>query len=120
MSDCCPTCGQSLLGVAGPQFDHEIGAVIANGRAACLTRQEADLFAALKDAAPRTLAKNEIIARMYTHDADEPDHKIVDVFVCKINHKLRGLGIHIANVWGRGYRLVFHERTDSKRPGRAA
>jgi two-component system cell cycle response regulator CtrA len=34
---------------------------------------------------------------------DEPDPKIIDVFVCKLRKKLAGYGEHhIETVWGRG------------------
>jgi two-component system, cell cycle response regulator CtrA len=37
---------------------------------------------------------------------DEPDPKIIDVFVCKLRKKLAGYGEHhIETVWGRGYAL---------------
>jgi two-component system cell cycle response regulator CtrA len=48
---------------------------------------------------------------------DEPEVKIVDVFVCKIRKKLAavGLGDFIGTVWGRGY-TVRDQAGDSARP----
>jgi two-component system, cell cycle response regulator CtrA len=37
---------------------------------------------------------------------DEPEIKIIDVFICKIRKRLGAAGKHIETVWGRGYRLV--------------
>jgi hypothetical protein len=35
----------------------------------------------------------------------DPEIKIVDVYVCKARKKLKGFGVEIETVWGRGYRL---------------
>jgi two-component system, cell cycle response regulator CtrA len=39
---------------------------------------------------------------------DEPDIKIIDVFVCKLRRKLRkhDMGDFVTTVWGRGYQLA--------------
>jgi two-component system cell cycle response regulator CtrA len=37
---------------------------------------------------------------------EEPEIKIVDVFVCKIRKKLKPFGVAIDTVWARGYRLT--------------
>jgi two-component system cell cycle response regulator CtrA len=37
---------------------------------------------------------------------DEPEIKIVDVFVCKIRKKLAPFDIHISTLWGSGYYLT--------------
>jgi two-component system cell cycle response regulator CtrA len=45
--------------------------------------------------------------------ADEPDMKIIDVFVCKLRKKLAsasGGKNYIETVWGRGYLML--EQTD--------
>ena len=36
---------------------------------------------------------------------DEPEMKIVDVFICKLRKKIRPFGLEIATVWGLGYRM---------------
>jgi two-component system cell cycle response regulator CtrA len=48
---------------------------------------------------------------------DEPELKIIDVFVCKIRKKLAavGLGDFIGTVWGRGY-TVRDQAGDNARP----
>lgn len=43
-------------------------------------------------------------------EADWPELKIVDVFICKLRGKLRPIGIEIETVWGQGYRLVGEHR----------
>jgi len=46
---------------------------------------------------------------------DEPEAKIIDVFICKLRKKLVGFGAGdlIATVWGRGYMM----RDPSAKPG---
>jgi two-component system cell cycle response regulator CtrA len=41
----------------------------------------------------------------HLHKQDEPDIKIVDVFVCKMRRKLKPYRIIIQTDWGRGYFL---------------
>ncbi|MCA8879489.1 MAG: response regulator transcription factor [Rhodobacteraceae bacterium] len=53
------------------------------------------------------LTKDMILDKLYG-GVDEPDAKIVDVFICKIRRKLRaasGGEPLIETVWGRGYVL---------------
>lgn len=41
---------------------------------------------------------------------DEPEMKIVDVFICKLRKKLKAAGSHpVETVWGRGYILQDHK-----------
>jgi two-component system cell cycle response regulator CtrA len=57
------------------------------------------------------LRKNHVVGRdsimnVLYGGRDEPDLKIIDVFICKLRKKMRAAGFDsIENVWGRGYRL---------------
>ena len=50
------------------------------------------------------MTKEAILAHLYG-SMDEPEIKIIDVFVCKLRSKLTkaGLPMVISTVWGRGY-----------------
>ena len=37
---------------------------------------------------------------------DEPEIKIIDVFICKLRKKLKPFGLDIETVWGRGYLMT--------------
>jgi DNA-binding response OmpR family regulator len=51
-------------------------------------------------------SKDQIMAGLYRDfGKDEPQTKIVDVFVCKLRAKLRRHGIEISTLWGRGYAI---------------
>lgn len=70
-----------------------------------LTSSEARLFAFLttRDVA----SKSAIMQALYSDRADEdPEIKIIDVFVCKLRRKVKPFGVKIETVWGRGYSLI--------------
>lgn len=52
-----------------------------------------------------TLTKENFLGHLYG-GMDEPEIKIIDVFICKLRKKLNAAGGHpIETVWGRGYKL---------------
>ena len=54
-----------------------------------------------------TLTKEMLLNQLYG-GMDEPEMKIIDVFICKLRKKLAGTSgrrTYIETVWGRGYRL---------------
>jgi two-component system cell cycle response regulator CtrA len=57
-----------------------------------------------------TVSKEAILDYLY-QSAEEPEMKIVDVFMCKLRKRLKDATgrDHIDTVWGRGYRLVTEE-----------
>lgn len=73
-----------------------------------LTRREYQLLELLALRRGATVTKNALLTHMYGGQ-DEPDAKIIDVYVCKIRHKLQAiepeLEARIETVWGRGYAL---------------
>jgi len=106
MTNCaCPTCGQDLP----PEtfaIDWDAGIIVAAGRFARLTRQEMALFTTLYNAKGAVRSKEQLLAAVTSFIDDEPEIKIVDVFVCKIRKKFAGLNVAIETVWGTGYRLM--------------
>lgn len=107
--DNCPTCGGKISADELIRFDAESNVIVGNGRAAVLTDTEMELMLVLKDAWPRVTSKDQILARMYSLKHEEPETKIVDVFVCKVRKKIKGLGVSIKTEWGSGLRLVYDE-----------
>ena len=54
-----------------------------------------------------TITKEMFLAQIYG-GMDEPEIKIIDVFICKLRKKLAGASSgkdYIETVWGRGYIL---------------
>jgi two-component system, cell cycle response regulator CtrA len=54
----------------------------------------------------RDVATKEMILTALYNGMDEPQAKIIDVFVCKMRKKLQSFGIEISTLWGRGYYLT--------------
>lgn len=89
--------------------DISLGTVRINGNSVHLTKRELIMLQTLSDAAPNTVTRAMFMSRMYG-GRDEPESKVIDVFVCKLRKKLHdvhpGSEKSIGNVWGHGYKLV--------------
>lgn len=73
-----------------------------------LTRKEFDILRILVLGNGAVISKTKLLDHLYGGD-DEPDSKILDVFVCKLRRKICDAidGTNpIETVWGTGYRLV--------------
>lgn len=72
-----------------------------------LTGKEYQMFELLSLRKGTTLTKEMFLNHLYG-GMDEPELKIIDVFICKLRKKLAeatGGNSHIETVWGRGYVL---------------
>jgi len=72
-----------------------------------LTGKEYQMFELLSLRKGTTLTKEMFLNHLYG-GMDEPELKIIDVFICKLRKKLAkatGGEHHIETVWGRGYVL---------------
>ncbi len=70
-----------------------------------LTSSEASLLRALIGH-DGVMTKQRIMDLIYANRIDEqPEIKIVDVFVCKLRRKLKPYALEIITVWGRGYQM---------------
>ena len=95
--------------------------VTVNGDDACLSASQTRLMLALASSPGRVLSKEMILGDMYIVDvAQEPEMKIIDVFICKIRDRLGAIhpdagGEHfVETIWGRGYRLRGHPESSKK------
>jgi two-component system cell cycle response regulator CtrA len=68
-----------------------------------LTSREAALLGVLMQ---RDVATKDMILMALYNGMDEPQVKIIDVFVCKMRKKLQPFEIEISTLWGRGYYLA--------------
>ena len=81
--------------------------VTADGKPMRLTRKEFSILELLSLRPGVTVTKEMLLGHLYG-GRDEPELKIIDVFVCHLRKKLAQAmdGKHyIETVWGRGYRL---------------
>jgi len=72
-----------------------------------LTGTEYKILAFLAQRQGSTLTKEMLLNHLYS-GMDEPEIKIIDVFICKLRKKLAeasGGRNYIETVWGRGYML---------------
>ncbi|OGG68859.1 hypothetical protein A3H77_01815 [Candidatus Kaiserbacteria bacterium RIFCSPLOWO2_02_FULL_56_11] len=81
-----------------------------NGNRVDLTGKETSLMLLLAASPGRVLSKEMLMLQLYTEGVDdEPEMKIIDVFICKLRRKLADAHPDatkfIETVWGRGYRL---------------
>jgi two-component system cell cycle response regulator CtrA len=93
--------------------------VEANGQALHLTGKEYGILELLSLRKGTTLTKEMFLNHLYG-GMDEPELKIIDVFVCKLRKKLATAcsgDNYIETVWGRGY--VLRDPAPAKAAGRA-
>jgi two-component system cell cycle response regulator CtrA len=92
---------------AGPlEMDLKSHDCKVNGRHVHLTGKEQAILQLMMTRKGMVLSKEAILTHLYG-GMDEPEIKIVDVFVCKLRKKLASAGSPnlIGTVWGRGYIL---------------
>ena len=88
--------------------------VKVNGTQLHLTAKEYQMLELLSLHKGKTLTKGMIMNHLYS-DVEEPEIKIIDVFVCKLRKKLAQATSgknYIQTVWGRGY--VWRQPTDEE------
>ena len=81
--------------------------VEVNGQRVHLTDKEYQMLELLALRKGATLSKEMFLNHLYG-GMDEPEQKIIDVFICKLRKKLMAATNgqhHIETVWGRGYML---------------
>ncbi len=81
-----------------------------------LTGKEYAIFELLVLRKGMVLTKEAFLNHLYG-GMDEPEMKIIDVFICKLRKKLAAAGAVdlIATVWGRGY-MIRDSSTDARMP----
>jgi len=90
--------------------------VEVNGVQVHLTNKEYAILELLAMRKGSVLTKEMFLNHLYS-SMDEPEIKIIDVFVCKLRKKLADAsgGVnYIETVWGRGYILKDHENNETK------
>ena len=98
---------QSVIHTGKLAVNLDTHSVTAEGRPVRLTGKEYAILELLSLRKGTTLTKEMFLNHLYG-GMDEPELKIIDVFVCKLRKKLlaaTGGESHIETVWGRGYVL---------------
>src|SRR6476469_7443227 len=98
---------QSVIQTGGLKVNLDTKTVDVNGQRVHLTGKEYQMLELLSLRKVTTLTKEMFLNHLYG-GMDEPELKIIDVFICKLRKKLAAAtgGKHyIETVWGRGYVL---------------
>ena len=94
--------------IGNMMIDLHLKVVNIAGKNVALTKKEYEIANLLGVRRGAVLSKASFINHLYG-GRDEPESKIVDVFVCKLRHKLEKAGLKgaaIETVWGQGYKLI--------------
>ncbi|MCA3451266.1 MAG: response regulator transcription factor [Rhodobacter sp.] len=98
---------QSIIRTGEINVNLDAKTVDVNGEMVHLTGKEYQMLELLSLRKGTTLTKEMFLNHLYG-GMDEPELKIIDVFICKLRKKLAeatGGQNHIETVWGRGYVL---------------
>ena len=98
---------QSVINTGKIAVNLDAKTVEANGHPVHLTGKEYQMLELLSLRKGSTLTKEMFLNHLYG-GMDEPEVKIIDVFICKLRKKLAlatGGANYIETVWGRGYVL---------------
>ena len=96
-----------LARIQDVEIDLDTQTVTVNGKTLHLTGKEYGIMELLSLRKGATLNKDQFLNHLYG-GIDEPELKIIDVFICKLRKKLEkasGGKNYIETVWGRGYVL---------------
>jgi DNA-binding winged helix-turn-helix (wHTH) protein len=100
--------GQSATNRTGSVvLDRDSRTASVEGQTVRLTPKEYEILELLSVRKGTALTKEMLLDHLYG-GKDEPEQKIIDVFVCKLRKKLvqaTGGGHYIETLWGRGYVL---------------
>ena len=98
---------QSIIGTGKLSVNLDTRTVEVEGQTIHLTGKEYGILELLSLRKGTTLTKDMFLNHLYG-GMDEPELKIIDVFICKLRKKLSaatGGANYIETVWGRGYVL---------------
>jgi two-component system cell cycle response regulator CtrA len=103
---------ESVIQIGDLVVNFDAKTVEINAARVHLTRKEYQMLELMSLRKGTTLSKEMFLNHLYG-GMDEPESKIIDVFICKLRKKLdnaSGGKNYIETVWGRGY--VLHEPHD--------
>ncbi len=107
MGNNCPTCGQEIPVQDHVNVDLSCNIAVMGGELVFLTPTQALLLQGLAERTPLWTTKKYLMDAMYGLSNDEePEEKIVDVFICKIRQAMKHTPYTIQTLHGGSVRLV--------------
>jgi len=106
---------QSVIKTGDITVNLDAKTVDANGARVYLTPKEYQMLELLALRKGTTITKEMFLNHLYD-GMDEPELKIIDVFICKLRKKLAAATHgkhHIETIWGRGYVLRDPAKNDA-------
>jgi len=100
--------GGNVVTIGDMSVDLDTHVVRVGGVMVPLTSREYDMMELMVLRKGNVLSKEAFLTHLYG-GRDEPELKIIDVFICKLRKKLGASAKHVATVWGRGYILTTGE-----------
>lgn len=102
---------ENILRLGQVEINMNAKKIYARGKPVTLTKKEYQIAEILALRKGVVLSKEAILDHLYG-GLDEPNPKIIDVFICKIRKKLQFLGVDdfIETNWGRGYMAIDHRQ----------
>jgi two-component system cell cycle response regulator CtrA len=107
---------QSVIHTGDLVVNLDTKTVEIHGQRVYLTSKEHQMLELLSLRQNRTVSKEQFLNHLYG-GTEEPEQKIIDVFICKLRKKLSnasGGKEYIETIWGRGY--VLREPSDGEVP----
>ncbi len=105
--------GMSRIQIGRLVVDVDAKVAEVDGERLQITNREYAVLELLALRKGTTIAKDEFLSEIYD-GRDEPEPKIIDVFICKLRKKLAthcGSNPNIETIWGRGYVLREYAET---------
>ena len=102
-----PKTAGSTIRTANLAVNIDEGLVSVDGTPVKLTQREYEILELLSSRKGTIVTKEMFLDRLYA-GGHEPEHKIIDIFICRLRQKLAqatGGSHYIETVWGRGYVL---------------
>ena len=100
---CCPVCGSENVKADLVLFGERL-MVVRGDRFVLLPDTQFEILALFVRAYPRMVSRQSLMNWLYQLRPDEePEPKILDVYVCHLRRKLKPLGVGFETVWGRGW-----------------
>jgi DNA-binding response OmpR family regulator len=104
----CPLCGGEVASSETIRILPDQLMVASGDLSVALTPVEMDVLLALASAFPRKVDRGFIFDAVYWRRAggEEPEDRIVDVYIHKLRRKMRTMPVQIDNQYGAGWSLV--------------
>jgi DNA-binding response OmpR family regulator len=105
MEPTCPVCGHILPDSTGAYINEEENVVILDKVSIRTTPKVRQILRVLIAKSPRTVSKGTLMDVLYGLESgdEEPEEKIIDVFVCRAKKDIKGSNYEILTIWGKGY-----------------